>query len=74
MPKKPIQFRLNGSEQAVFVAEGQNLLDCLRQTVGDSSPKYGCGQGTCGACTVSIDGEPHLSWLVLAECGDGGSV
>ena len=74
MAKKPVQFRLNGSEKAVFVDDGQNLLDVLRRGVGDLTPKYGCGQGTCGTCTVLIDGEPHLSCLTLAETIDGRQV
>lgn len=74
MAKKPIQFQLNGTAQAVFVEEGGNLLDALRRGVGDLSPKYGCGQGTCGTCTVLIDGEPHLSCLTLAETIEGRSV
>lgn len=71
MPTKPVRFRLNGAEKAVFVAEGANLLDVLRRGVGDLTPKYGCGQGTCGTCTVLIDGEPHLSCLTLAETVEG---
>lgn len=74
MSKKPVQFNLNGESKAVFVEEGQNLLDVLRRGVGDLSPKYGCGQGTCGACTVLIDGEPHLSCLTLAETVEGRSL
>ena len=71
MAKTPVTFTLNGSETAVFVEQGGNLLDELRRTVGDLSPKYGCGQGTCGSCTVLIDGEPHLSCLTLAETVEG---
>jgi aerobic carbon-monoxide dehydrogenase small subunit len=74
MARKPIQFRLNGKDEAVFVEEGQNLLDALRRQVGDTSPKYGCGQGTCGACTVLVDGEPRLSCLILAESAEGASI
>ena len=74
MAKKPLQFSLNGSEKAVFVEDGQNLLDVLRRGVGDLSPKYGCGQGACGTCTVLIDGEPHLSCLTLAETVEGRKV
>jgi carbon-monoxide dehydrogenase small subunit len=74
MTKKPVQFELNGQDKAVFVGDGQNLLDVLRRTVGDLSPKYGCAQGTCGACTVLIDGEPHLSCLVLGEKVNGRTV
>lgn len=71
MPQKPVTFRLNGDEKAAFAADGQNLLDLLRRGVGDMTPKYGCGQGTCGACTVVIDGEPRLSCITLAETVDG---
>jgi len=71
MAKKPVSFVLNDAETSVFVEQGGNLLDELRRTVGDLSPKYGCGQGTCGACTVLIDGEPHLSCLVMAERIEG---
>ncbi|MEM7742705.1 MAG: (2Fe-2S)-binding protein, partial [Pseudomonadota bacterium] len=65
--KTPVTFTLNGAEAAAFVEPGQNLLDMLRRGIGDLTPKYGCGQGTCGSCTVLIDGAPHLSCLVLAE-------
>ena len=71
MPKTPVQFHLNGAERAVFVDDGANLLDTLRRGVGDLTPKYGCGQGTCGTCTVLIDGTPHLSCLTLAETVEG---
>ncbi len=67
MTRTPVRFTLNGSEAAVFVRPGANLLDVLRRDLGDLSPKYGCGQGACGSCTVLIDGEPHLSCLTLAE-------
>ena len=46
----------------------------LRGGVGDFAPKYGCGQGTCGCCTVLIDGEPQLSCLTLAETVAGRAV
>ncbi|MEM7289088.1 MAG: (2Fe-2S)-binding protein [Pseudomonadota bacterium] len=74
MNKTPVQFKLNGSDKAVFVDGGANLLDVLRRGVGDLTPKYGCGQGTCGTCTVIIDGEPHLSCLTLAEAVEGKTI
>ena len=69
--KKPVTFTLNGTEKAAFTEDGQNLLDFLRRGVGDLAPKYGCGQGGCGACTVLIDGEVQLACLVLAETVQG---
>ncbi len=71
MVKTAVTFTLNDAETAVFVDGGANLLDVLRRGVGDLSPKYGCGQGTCGACTVLIDGAPHLSCLTLAQSVEG---
>ena len=38
------------------------------------SAKFGCGQGTCGVCTVLVDGEPHLACLTLAETCAGRSI
>ncbi|MEM7693870.1 MAG: (2Fe-2S)-binding protein [Pseudomonadota bacterium] len=74
MAKTPLQFTHNGRAAAVFVEEGDNLLDILRRGVGDLTPKYGCGQGTCGACTVLVDGAPRLSCLTLAETVAGATV
>jgi aerobic carbon-monoxide dehydrogenase small subunit len=68
--KTPVQFRLNGEEVATFAESGANLLDVLREAVGDLSVKGGCWQGTCGTCTVLIDGAPRLACITLAEgCG-----
>ncbi len=72
--KKPVIFTLNGLEKAAFADDGQNLLDFLRRGVGDLSPKYGCGQGACGACTVTLDGTPVLACLTLAETVQGRAV
>ena len=74
MSKTPVQFRHNGVDVAVFVDGGANLLTAIREGVGDTAPKFGCGQGTCGVCTVLIDGEPHLSCITLAESVAGRSV
>jgi carbon-monoxide dehydrogenase small subunit len=74
MSKTPVQFRHNGVDVAVFVDGSANLLTAIREGVGDTAPKFGCGQGTCGVCTVLIDGEPHLSCITLAEAVAGRSV
>ena len=74
MAKTALQFRHNGRDVAVFVDGGVNLLTTLRELIGDMTPKFGCGQGGCGACTVLIDGDAHLSCLTLAESVEGRSV
>ena len=74
MARKPVSFTLNGAPRDAFAEDGQNLLDFLRRSLGDLSPKFGCGQGTCGACTVTIDQKTQLACLVLAESVDGRDV
>jgi carbon-monoxide dehydrogenase small subunit len=74
MAKVPIRLTLNGEEKAEFIDSGTTLLKALRDKMGDTSPKGGCHQGTCGACSVIIDGELKLSCLVLAETCDGATV
>ncbi|HET7056658.1 MAG TPA: (2Fe-2S)-binding protein, partial [Thermomicrobiales bacterium] len=59
---------------AIFVDDGTNLLVALRELIGDMTPKFGCGQGGCGACTVLVDGEPVLSCITLAESVAGKSI
>ena len=74
MAKTALQFRLNNRDVAVFVDGGASLLTALREGVGDHSPKFGCGQGGCGACTVLVDGAAHLACLTLAESMGGRSI
>ncbi|QRM57405.1 (2Fe-2S)-binding protein [Sinorhizobium sp. BG8] len=74
MTKVPVQFTLNGEEKAEFAESGATLLKVLREKIGDMSVKGGCQQGTCGSCSVIIDGALHLSCLTLAETCDGRSV
>lgn len=72
--KVPLQLTLNGEERAEFIESGATLLTVLRERFGDTSPKFGCNQGTCGACSVLVEGELRLACLTLAETCDGASV
>lgn len=74
MAKVPVQFTLNGSEKAEFIDSGTTLLHALRDKMGDTSPKGGCHQGSCGACSVLVDGELKLSCLMLAETCNGADI
>jgi carbon-monoxide dehydrogenase small subunit len=74
MKKVPVQFTLNKDERAEFIEPGTTLAAMLRLRIGDHSPKIGCEQGTCGACTVIVDGEPRLACITLAEDIEGSTV
>jgi carbon-monoxide dehydrogenase small subunit len=71
MARVPVQFTVNGVEQAEFVESGAMLVDVLRDKLGLMATKNGCSQGTCGACTVMVDGEPQLSCLIPAQRVEG---
>jgi len=72
--KVPIHFILNGEEVSAEVEPNELLLNVLREKFGLTGPKYVCGIGECGACTVLLDGEPVLSCLTLAVDVDGHEV
>jgi aerobic-type carbon monoxide dehydrogenase small subunit (CoxS/CutS family) len=70
----PETFSCNGVERPLAGAEGRLLIDVLRDDLGLTGTKLGCGTGDCGTCTVLLDGAPVNSCLVYAaECG-GSSV
>lgn len=56
-----IQLNVNGKLQSVDVSPDTPLLWVLRETLGLTGTKYGCGQALCGACTVHVDGAPLRS-------------
>jgi carbon-monoxide dehydrogenase small subunit len=59
-----IESRWNGRDVDVDVPPLKRLLDVLREDLGATGTKYGCGEGECGACTVRIDGDVAMSCLV----------
>jgi isoquinoline 1-oxidoreductase subunit alpha len=58
-----IQFNLNGKPQTVEVNPDMPLLWVLRDTLGMTGTKFGCGMALCGACTVHVDGEATRSCI-----------
>jgi aerobic-type carbon monoxide dehydrogenase small subunit (CoxS/CutS family) len=56
-----ISITVNGKPHSVEVAPDTPLLWVLRDTLGFTGTKFGCGQALCGACTVHVDGEPTRS-------------
>jgi isoquinoline 1-oxidoreductase alpha subunit len=61
------KLNVNGKLREADVEAGTPLLWTLRDTLGIVGPKYGCGIGQCGACTVHIDGTPQRSCSVPVE-------
>lgn len=64
--KKDISFQLNGLEVTVLVDGRQRLIDVLRENLGLTGTKEGCGEGECGACTVLVDNRAVNSCLYPA--------
>jgi len=71
MEKKTITFTLNGEKRTIEVEPNDILLEVLRGKLGITAPKYGCGRGDCGTCTVLLDGKTVRSCLILAIEVDG---
>ena len=70
----PLRFHLNGHPVEVSVEGARILLDLLREDLHLTGTKRGCDLGTCGCCTVLVDGRPTLSCLTLAPLVAGRSV
>ncbi len=64
-------FTLNGTEVSPNVSGSLRLLDVLREELGLTGTKEGCGEGECGACSVLVDGEVVDSCLVAVGQVDG---
>ena len=74
MAKQVLSFTVNGEPVDVLVQPYVTLLDALREDVGLTGPKEGCGTGDCGACSVHVDGKLVASCLMLAMQARGRSV
>jgi aerobic carbon-monoxide dehydrogenase small subunit len=66
-----MRFILNGNEVCVDAAPDRKVADLLREDLGLTGTKEGCGAGECGACTILVDGESRLSCLMLAAQIEG---
>ena len=69
----PLSLMVNGEEHQVDVPSDTKLLYVLRDSLGLTGTKYGCGEGQCGACTVLLEGKPVRSCLapVGSVAGNG---
>jgi aerobic carbon-monoxide dehydrogenase small subunit len=69
-----IEFVCNGKKTAVEARPDMRALDLLRDSLGLTGTKEGCGRGECGACTILVDGEPMNACLLYAAKLQGRSV
>ena len=60
---------MNGARVDVDAEEERSLLELLRDDLGLTGAKYGCGEGRCGACTVLVDGAPVRSCVTALRNG-----
>ena len=70
----PISFKVNGKEHTLDVEEDMPLLWALRDELGLTGTKFGCGIAACGACTVQVDGTAMRSCSVPVSYADGSEI
>ena len=71
---KSLDLTINGKHEKVQVAEDTPLLWVLRDTLGFTGTKFGCGKGLCGACTVHIDGQAIRSCSLPVSAATGKTI
>ena len=69
-----VRLTINGQMHELDVAPNRSLADVLRADLALTGTKVACGEGTCGSCTVLLDGRAVLSCLTLAAACDGASL
>jgi aerobic-type carbon monoxide dehydrogenase small subunit (CoxS/CutS family) len=62
-----MRLTVNGEQHELEAPVGRSLAAALRDDLGLTGTKVSCGEGHCGACTVLVDGTPHLSCITLVH-------
>jgi aerobic-type carbon monoxide dehydrogenase small subunit (CoxS/CutS family) len=70
----PVSLSVNGEGVELYIEPRRTLLSVLREELGLTGAKHGCGEGNCGACTVLLDGETVYACLTLAIDCEGREV
>ena len=71
MAKSHVSTTINGEPVEFLTEAHRSMLDVLRDTLGLTGSKEGCGTGDCGACTITLDGRIVCSCLMLATEAEG---
>ena len=66
-----IRLSVNGKARSVDTDPERPLLEVLREDLGLTGTKYGCGEGQCGSCTVLLDGKPAVSCVTTVRAAEG---
>ena len=71
MKEISVQFKINGQQVKLKTQANRRLLDVLREDLGLTGAKEGCGTGDCGACSILVDGRVNCSCLMFAPEAEG---
>jgi isoquinoline 1-oxidoreductase alpha subunit len=71
MEQQVVTLNINGQSRTLDIPEDMPLLWTLRDVLGMTGTKFGCGQGLCGACTIQIDGQATRSCITPASLAIG---
>jgi carbon-monoxide dehydrogenase small subunit len=74
MASRVIELIVNEEPRELLASPGTTLLEALREGLGLTAAKRGCAQGSCGTCTVLLDGAPVFACLIAVETIQGASV
>jgi aerobic-type carbon monoxide dehydrogenase small subunit (CoxS/CutS family) len=69
-----LKMTVNGTERSIHTDPRRPLLDVLREDLGLTGPKYGCGEGRCGACSVLVDGRSIRSCVTACSAVESKSI
>ncbi len=74
MKKTDIMMNINGERHDLTVTLQDRLIDTLRDQLGLTGTKEGCGEGECGACTINLNGKAVLACLMLSVQANGAQI
>ncbi len=74
MPRTHVNCTVNGDRVDFLASDETSLLNALRDELGLTGVKEGCGTGDCGACTILVDGKVNCSCLMFAPEAEGSSI